>query len=82
MSLATVHTTGVNWEAVAAISAIVSAIVVPILTWIAKRLTGKLDAIAQHLNRQDGKLQEHGERLARMEGPVKRTERAVTNGET
>jgi hypothetical protein len=49
-----------------------AAIIAPIsgvAALIGKVLARKIDEVGDHLSRQDGMLQDHGERLARLEGP-------------
>jgi cell division protein FtsB len=70
--MAAVHTTGINLEQWAVIA-------VPVLTlvsWLGKRITAKVDAVGEHLKRQDAATQKISERVARLEGPI----RQFTNG--
>lgn len=76
IAAAVVHTTGINWAAVTAIGGPVTFILGGIIGFFARSISRKLDQIGKHLNRQDGALQQHGERLARIEGASSRLERA------
>jgi hypothetical protein len=59
----TVHTTGVNWQAVGALSGPVIGVVVA----IGKYLGRKLDNVGKHLERQDVRGRRMDRRMSRVE---------------
>lgn len=81
--LGAVHTTGVNLQSVAAIGAVVIAIAGGLGRFITRRLERNrksiekhFDKVEGHLERQDRAVTGVSERVARLEGPMRR----IANG--
>lgn len=66
----TTHTTGVNWQAVAAIAGPVLTMVGAVARWVGRKIE-RVIAELQELNERQAK---QSERIARLEGPMRRIE--------
>lgn len=72
----TVATHGINWQAVGAIAGPVLSVTLGVAKWV----SSKIERVITQLESLNDKQTKASERIARLEGPIKRTEQKVTDG--